>query len=202
MSHLLSPRSSIFLQRILKIYGTDIIILSSWPTTWEGICKIHPTFATTILFVMLSLALTYLWFCQNILLWNSFISTKCLWLFPGFYIDGGINSQSCADDIFVSEDHDWSEVFCFVFLQPTIVQPCPSDSQTISPSHVQLAFTEQPHCPTVSNGVCTPATHNAQVGWNTCQYTHMHSCVRACVCACLPASVSFSLTTLCLYMWC
>ena len=55
-------------------------------------------------------------FIKNILVWNSFISTKCLWLFPGFYIDGGINSQSCADDIFVSEDHDWSEVFCFVCL--------------------------------------------------------------------------------------
>ncbi|XP_078144559.1 rho guanine nucleotide exchange factor 25 isoform X1 [Centroberyx gerrardi] len=45
---------------------------------------------------------------------------------------------------------------------PTMVQPCPTDPQTVSPSHVQLAFTDQPNCQAVSNGLCTPTAQSAQ----------------------------------------
>ncbi|XP_042347737.1 rho guanine nucleotide exchange factor 25 isoform X3 [Plectropomus leopardus] len=45
---------------------------------------------------------------------------------------------------------------------PTVVQPCPADSHTVSPSHVQLGFTDQPNCQAVSNGLYTPTTQSAQ----------------------------------------
>lgn len=48
-------------------------------------------------------------------------------------------------------------------LQPAVIQPCPADSHTLSPSHVQLAFTDQPNCQAVSNGLYTPSTQSAQV---------------------------------------
>lgn len=44
-----------------------------------------------------------------------------------------------------------------------MVQPCPADSHTVSPSHVQLGFTDQPNCQAVSNGLYTPSTQSAQV---------------------------------------
>ncbi|XP_040910507.1 rho guanine nucleotide exchange factor 25 isoform X3 [Toxotes jaculatrix] len=44
----------------------------------------------------------------------------------------------------------------------TVVQPCPADSHTVSPSHVQLGFTDQPSCQAVSNGLYTPTTQSAQ----------------------------------------
>nr|XP_046252900.1 rho guanine nucleotide exchange factor 25 isoform X2 [Scatophagus argus] len=52
---------------------------------------------------------------------------------------------------------------------PTAIQPCPGDSHTISPSHVQLAFTDQPNCQTVSNGLYTPATQSAQRAGEGCR---------------------------------
>ncbi|XP_029974508.1 rho guanine nucleotide exchange factor 25 isoform X3 [Salarias fasciatus] len=45
---------------------------------------------------------------------------------------------------------------------PTLVQPCPADPHTVSPSHVQLGFADQPNCPAVSNGLYTPAAQSAQ----------------------------------------
>ncbi|KAK2851385.1 hypothetical protein Q5P01_007661 [Channa striata] len=45
---------------------------------------------------------------------------------------------------------------------PTLVQPCPADSHTVSPSHVQLGFTDQANCQAVSNGLYTPTTQSAQ----------------------------------------
>ncbi|XP_060930739.1 rho guanine nucleotide exchange factor 25 [Limanda limanda] len=45
---------------------------------------------------------------------------------------------------------------------PTVVQPCPADPHTVSLSHVQLGFTDQPNCQTVSNGLYTPTTQSAQ----------------------------------------
>ncbi|XP_033485104.1 rho guanine nucleotide exchange factor 25 isoform X1 [Epinephelus lanceolatus] len=45
---------------------------------------------------------------------------------------------------------------------PTVVQPCPADPHTVSPSHVQLGFTDQPNCQAVSNGLYTPTTQSAQ----------------------------------------
>ncbi|KAM4570403.1 rho guanine nucleotide exchange factor 25 isoform 1-T1 [Fundulus diaphanus] len=43
-----------------------------------------------------------------------------------------------------------------------VVQPCPADSHTASPSHVRLGLSDQPNCPAVSNGLYTPATQGAQ----------------------------------------
>ncbi|XP_075332860.1 rho guanine nucleotide exchange factor 25 isoform X3 [Odontesthes bonariensis] len=40
----------------------------------------------------------------------------------------------------------------------TVVQPCPADSHNVSPSHIQLGFTDQPNYQAVSNGLYTPAT--------------------------------------------
>ncbi|XP_041654799.1 rho guanine nucleotide exchange factor 25 isoform X3 [Cheilinus undulatus] len=45
---------------------------------------------------------------------------------------------------------------------PTVVQPCPADSHTVSPSHVQLGFSDRPNCQAVSNGLYTPTTQSAQ----------------------------------------
>nr|XP_020473339.1 rho guanine nucleotide exchange factor 25-like isoform X2 [Monopterus albus] len=45
---------------------------------------------------------------------------------------------------------------------PTAVQPFPADFHTASPSHVQLAFTDQPNCQAVSNGLYIPTTQSAQ----------------------------------------
>uniref|UniRef100_A0A672YEX6 Rho guanine nucleotide exchange factor 25-like n=1 Tax=Sphaeramia orbicularis TaxID=375764 RepID=A0A672YEX6_9TELE len=53
--------------------------------------------------------------------------------------------------------------------EPTLVQPYPADSHTVSPSHVQLGFTDQPSYQAVSNGLYTPSTQSAQV----CS-THTH----------------------------
>ncbi|KAM4562579.1 rho guanine nucleotide exchange factor 25 isoform 1-T1 [Odontesthes bonariensis] len=44
----------------------------------------------------------------------------------------------------------------------TVVQPCPADSHNVSPSHIQLGFTDQPNYQAVSNGLYTPATQGAQ----------------------------------------
>ncbi|XP_047221417.1 rho guanine nucleotide exchange factor 25 isoform X3 [Girardinichthys multiradiatus] len=43
-----------------------------------------------------------------------------------------------------------------------VVQPCPTDSHTASPSHVRLGLSDQPNCPAVSNGLYTSATQGAQ----------------------------------------
>lgn len=56
-----------------------------------------------------------------------------------------------------------SDTTCCLLLQPTVVRPCPADSHTVSPSHVQLGFTDQPNCQAVSNGLHTPTTQSAQV---------------------------------------
>lgn len=56
----------------------------------------------------------------------------------------------------------WVTDFC-LHLQPTVVQPCPADSHTVSPSHVQLGFTDRPNCQAVSNGLYTPTTQSSQV---------------------------------------
>ncbi|XP_005914820.1 rho guanine nucleotide exchange factor 25 isoform X2 [Haplochromis burtoni] len=45
---------------------------------------------------------------------------------------------------------------------PTVVQPCPADSHTVSPSHVRLGLTDQPNCQAVSNGLYTPTTQSVQ----------------------------------------
>lgn len=58
---------------------------------------------------------------------------------------------------------------CCLHLQPAVVQPCPADSHTVSPSHVQLGFTDQPNCQAVSNGLYTSTTQSAQV-------VYMHAC--------------------------
>ncbi|XP_068589898.1 rho guanine nucleotide exchange factor 25 isoform X3 [Cebidichthys violaceus] len=50
----------------------------------------------------------------------------------------------------------------YLLRDPTVVQPCPADSHTVSPSHVQLGFTDQPNCQAVSNGLYTPTTQSAQ----------------------------------------
>ncbi|KAM4737141.1 rho guanine nucleotide exchange factor 25 isoform 2-T2 [Anableps anableps] len=44
----------------------------------------------------------------------------------------------------------------------TVVQPCPADSHSASPSHVRLGLSDQPNCPAVSNGLYTPTTQGAQ----------------------------------------
>ncbi|XP_040910496.1 rho guanine nucleotide exchange factor 25 isoform X2 [Toxotes jaculatrix] len=51
----------------------------------------------------------------------------------------------------------------------TVVQPCPADSHTVSPSHVQLGFTDQPSCQAVSNGLYTPTTQSAQRAGEGCR---------------------------------
>lgn len=55
--------------------------------------------------------------------------------------------------------------------EPTLVQPCPAEAQirTVSPSHVQLAFTDQPNCPTVSNGMHGNNTLGAQRAGEGCR---------------------------------
>ncbi|XP_029974507.1 rho guanine nucleotide exchange factor 25 isoform X2 [Salarias fasciatus] len=52
---------------------------------------------------------------------------------------------------------------------PTLVQPCPADPHTVSPSHVQLGFADQPNCPAVSNGLYTPAAQSAQRAGEGCR---------------------------------
>ncbi|XP_059189939.1 rho guanine nucleotide exchange factor 25 isoform X2 [Centropristis striata] len=52
---------------------------------------------------------------------------------------------------------------------PTVVQPCPADSHTVSPSHVQLGFADQPNCQAVSNGLYTHATQSAQRAGEGCR---------------------------------
>ncbi|KAM4562581.1 rho guanine nucleotide exchange factor 25 isoform 3-T3 [Odontesthes bonariensis] len=46
----------------------------------------------------------------------------------------------------------------------TVVQPCPADSHNVSPSHIQLGFTDQPNYQAVSNGLYTPATQESRRG--------------------------------------
>ncbi|XP_037540803.1 rho guanine nucleotide exchange factor 25 [Nematolebias whitei] len=46
----------------------------------------------------------------------------------------------------------------FSLRDAAVVQPCPADSHTVSPSHVHLGFTEQPNCQAVSNGLYNPTT--------------------------------------------
>ncbi|XP_010746117.3 rho guanine nucleotide exchange factor 25 isoform X2 [Larimichthys crocea] len=55
---------------------------------------------------------------------------------------------------------------------PTVVQPCPADSHTVSPSHVQLGFTDQPNCQAVSNGLYTATTQSAQRAGEGCRRGH------------------------------
>ncbi|XP_034028292.1 rho guanine nucleotide exchange factor 25 [Thalassophryne amazonica] len=45
---------------------------------------------------------------------------------------------------------------------PTTVRQCTTDPRTVSPSHVQLAFSDQPNCGAVSNGLYTPTIQSAQ----------------------------------------
>uniref|UniRef100_A0A8D0AWF2 Rho guanine nucleotide exchange factor 25 n=1 Tax=Sander lucioperca TaxID=283035 RepID=A0A8D0AWF2_SANLU len=45
----------------------------------------------------------------------------------------------------------------------SLQDPCPADSHTVSPSQVQLGFTNQPSCQAVSNGLYTLTTQSAQV---------------------------------------
>lgn len=58
------------------------------------------------------------------------------------------------------QNHGPSETYSL--RDPTVVQLCPADSHTVSPSHVQLGFTDQPNCQAVSNGLYTPTTQSAQ----------------------------------------
>ncbi|KAM4562580.1 rho guanine nucleotide exchange factor 25 isoform 2-T2 [Odontesthes bonariensis] len=51
----------------------------------------------------------------------------------------------------------------------TVVQPCPADSHNVSPSHIQLGFTDQPNYQAVSNGLYTPATQGAQRAGEGCR---------------------------------
>ncbi|XP_061592137.1 rho guanine nucleotide exchange factor 25 isoform X2 [Cololabis saira] len=60
-----------------------------------------------------------------------------------------------------------SEIFCLK--DATVVQPCPADSHTVSPSHVQLGLTDQPNCQAVSNGLYSPATQGAQRAGEGCR---------------------------------
>uniref|UniRef100_A0A3Q3WA09 Rho guanine nucleotide exchange factor 25 n=1 Tax=Mola mola TaxID=94237 RepID=A0A3Q3WA09_MOLML len=60
---------------------------------------------------------------------------------------------------------------------PAVVRPCPADSHTVSPSHVQLGFTDQANCQAVSNGLYTPHTPSAQV-------KHMHTFRDNAACMC------------------
>ncbi|XP_051280075.1 rho guanine nucleotide exchange factor 25 isoform X2 [Dicentrarchus labrax] len=57
----------------------------------------------------------------------------------------------------------------YLLRDPTVVQPCPADSHTVSPSHVQLGFTDQPNCQAVSNGLYTPTTQSAQRAGEGCR---------------------------------
>lgn len=52
---------------------------------------------------------------------------------------------------------------CCLPLQPSAIQP--ADSHTVSPSHVQLGFADQPNCQAVSNGLYTPTAQSAQVAY-------------------------------------
>ncbi|XP_067383104.1 rho guanine nucleotide exchange factor 25 isoform X2 [Channa argus] len=52
---------------------------------------------------------------------------------------------------------------------PTLVQPCPADSHTVSPLLVQLGFTDQANCQAVSNGLYTPTTQSAQRAGEGCR---------------------------------
>ncbi|XP_024915036.1 rho guanine nucleotide exchange factor 25 isoform X2 [Cynoglossus semilaevis] len=45
---------------------------------------------------------------------------------------------------------------------PTVVQPCPADTHTVSLSLVQLGFSNQPNCQAVSNGPFTATTQITQ----------------------------------------
>ncbi|XP_040048843.1 rho guanine nucleotide exchange factor 25 isoform X2 [Gasterosteus aculeatus] len=57
----------------------------------------------------------------------------------------------------------------FSLQEPTVVQPCRADPCTVSPSHVQLGFTDQPNCPAVSNGLYTHTTQIAQRAGEGCR---------------------------------
>lgn len=80
----------------------------------------------------------------------------------------GSNSCFCAHEIikatntFVCVHYSIECLTSRLHLQPTVVQLCAADSHTVSPSHVQLGFTDQPNCQAVSNGMYTP-TQSAQV---------------------------------------
>lgn len=77
------------------------------------------------------------------------------------------NKRYCVRALGVGE---WPT--CFP-LQPTVVQPCRADPCTVSPSHVQLGFTDQPNCPAVSNGLYTHTTQIAQVVYTLQRYNVM-----------------------------
>ncbi|XP_074538370.1 rho guanine nucleotide exchange factor 25 isoform X2 [Halichoeres trimaculatus] len=52
---------------------------------------------------------------------------------------------------------------------PTVAQPCPADSHAVSPSHVQLGFTDRQNCQAVSNGLYTPTTQSSQRAAEGCR---------------------------------
>ncbi|KAG7228352.1 hypothetical protein INR49_009216, partial [Caranx melampygus] len=64
------------------------------------------------------------------------------------------------------QGHGSSETYSL--RDPAVVQLCPADSHTVSPSHVQLGFTDQPNCQAVSNGMYTP-TQSAQRAGEGCR---------------------------------
>lgn len=82
----------------------------------------------------------------------------------------GSSSCFCTDEIikatntFVCMHYSIECLTSRLHLQPTVVQLCAADSHTVSPSHVQLGFTDQPNCQAVSNGMYTP-TQSAQVSY-------------------------------------
>ncbi|XP_028265362.1 rho guanine nucleotide exchange factor 25 isoform X2 [Parambassis ranga] len=52
---------------------------------------------------------------------------------------------------------------------PTVIQLCPADSHTVSPSHVQLGFSDHTGCQAVSNGLYNPNTPSAQRAGEGCR---------------------------------
>lgn len=83
---------------------------------------------------------------------------------PGLFILQAFQGQDWANgNVCMHYTIEW--LICCLHPQPTVVQPCPTDSHTVSPSHVQLGFTDQPNCQAVSNGLYAPATQSAQVAY-------------------------------------
>ncbi|KAM3618881.1 uncharacterized protein V6R79_026269 [Siganus canaliculatus] len=61
-----------------------------------------------------------------------------------------------------SQGHGQGPSEAYSVRDPTVVQLCPADSHTVSPSHVQLGFADPPNCQAVSNGLYTSTSQSAQ----------------------------------------
>ncbi|KAM3618880.1 uncharacterized protein V6R79_026269 [Siganus canaliculatus] len=68
-----------------------------------------------------------------------------------------------------SQGHGQGPSEAYSVRDPTVVQLCPADSHTVSPSHVQLGFADPPNCQAVSNGLYTSTSQSAQRAGESCR---------------------------------